>query len=95
MSRNSPGTRYPLMVVVINATGDPVSGVTVNFAVTAGDGTLIGTQSITDGQGVAFAKLSMVGIGVNAVTATAPSLAGSGLSFTTQGVKKNSQLVSQ
>ena len=67
--------RYPLVVVVTNASGIPVAGVTVNFAVTAGGGTLWGTQSTTDSQGVAYTTLTLGPTpGTNTVTATASGL---------------------
>jgi len=72
--------RYPLVAVVTNASGIPVAGVTVNFAVTAGCGTLSGTQSTTDSQGVAFTSLTLgPNPGTNTVTATAAGLTGSPL----------------
>jgi photosystem II stability/assembly factor-like uncharacterized protein len=67
--------RYPLVVVVTNASGVPVAGVTVNFGSTAGGGTLWGTQSTTDSQGVAYTTLTLGPTpGTNTVTATASGL---------------------
>ena len=76
--------RYPLVAVVTNASAIPVAGVMVNFAVTAGGGTLSNTQLTTDSQGVAFTTLTLgPTVGTNTVTATADGLTGSPLIFTT------------
>jgi hypothetical protein len=89
---------YPFVAVVTNASGIPVAGVTVNFAVTAGGGTLSGTQSTTDSQGVAFTRLTLGPTTVtNTVTATAAGLSGSPLTFTASDSlkKRKAQLISQ
>jgi ligand-binding sensor domain-containing protein len=75
--------RYPLVVLVTNAAGVPVSGVNVTFMVASGDGTLSGTHSTTDSQGIAFTSLAL---GNNSATTTisvsAGDLTGSPLMFT-------------
>ena len=51
--RSTPGTSVPdpLEISVTNSVGDGISGVNVNWVVTAGDGTLSATRSITDSDG--------------------------------------------
>lgn len=75
--------RYPLVAVVTNASGIPVAGVTVSFAVTAGGGTESPTSVVMDDQGVALSTLTLGPTPVtNTVTATAAGLIGSPLTFT-------------
>jgi photosystem II stability/assembly factor-like uncharacterized protein len=77
--------RQPLVVVVTNAGGVPLAGVTVNFLVTRGGGTLSHVQSVTDSQGLAFSTLTLgANRETNAVTATAGDLSGSPLTFTAE-----------
>ena len=51
--RVTPGGTLPaaLEVAVTNSDGDGLSGVNVNWVVTAGDGTLSATRTITDSDG--------------------------------------------
>ena len=85
---------FPLVAVVTNADGIPVAGVAVDFAVTAGGGTLSGTQSTTDSQGVAFTSLTLGPIpGIDTVTATASGLTGSPLTFTAGLRRRRGQLI--
>ena len=87
---------FPLVAVVTNADGIPVAGVAVDFAVTAGGGTLSGTQSTTDSQGVAFTSLTLGPIpGIDTVTATASGLTGSPLTFTAGLRRRRGQLISE
>jgi hypothetical protein len=68
----------PIVALVTDFSGNPVSGVTVTFAVTAGGGSLSGIQSVTDAQGQASATWTLgQNIGPNTVTATAAGLLGS------------------
>src|SRR5690606_5864135 len=64
-------------VRVTSSGGQPVSGVAVAFAVTAGGGTLGATAATTDAQGIASAASWTLGTtaGANAVRATVGSLA--------------------
>jgi hypothetical protein len=88
--------QFPLVVVVTNAAGVPVAGVTVNFAVTVGGGTLSGTQSVTGGDGVAFTKLTVGSTGTNTVSASQTGLTNSPILFTASSPKKRSgQVTSQ
>jgi hypothetical protein len=85
--------RYPFVAVVTNASGALVEGVTVNFAVTSGGGTLSGTQSTADSQGMAFTTLILGPTpGTNSVTATATGLGGP-LIFTTGGPRAPPPLI--
>lgn len=62
------------MVVVKDAAGNPVSGVTVTFAVTAGGGSLSATSRTTNAQGRAGTGWTLGAAGAQQVTATAGSL---------------------
>ena len=64
-------------VIVRDASGNPASGVTVNFAVTSGGGQLTGVTQTTSLQGIATAGSWRVGAspGTNTVTATVAGLA--------------------
>jgi len=78
--------RYPLVLVVTNASGIPVAGTTVTFAVSAGTGSLSGTQATTDSQGLAFTILTLgTAPGTNTVTASAAGLSGSPVAFDASG----------
>ena len=66
----------PFVVKVTDANGDPVAGVAVTFAVTAGSGAVTATQVDTDAQGLASSTLTLgPNPGVNTVTAATDSLA--------------------
>ena len=62
----------PPSVRVTDASGNPVSGVMVTFAVTAGGGSLVGEQELTDASGIAAATSWTLGpaSGANTVTVT-------------------------
>jgi hypothetical protein len=64
-------------VTVTDAGGTPVSGVLVNFAVTAGGGAVQFPQATTDAGGVASAGFWQIGpiVGVNTTSATAEGVA--------------------
>jgi hypothetical protein len=73
-------------VKVTDAGGNPVSGVAVVFAVTGGGGTLSATSTVTDSLGQAYSTLTLgPSSGVNTVTATSGTLAGSPVTFTATG----------
>ena len=69
-------------VVVKDANGNPVEGVTVTFAVTAGGGTVTGSPSLTDRNGVARVGSWTLGpAGGQAVRAASPAVAGVTVDF--------------
>ena len=73
----------PLTVKVTDAAGNPISGITVTFAVTAGGGSLSNIAVATSSQGLASTILTLgAAAGTNSVTASAGSLAGSPVTFT-------------
>jgi hypothetical protein len=83
---------------VTNSVGVPVAGAAVQFAVTAGGGSLDEIQSVTDSQGMATTKLTLgKNTGTNTVTATATGLTGSPLTFTAVATTKTNvgQLISE
>ena len=63
-------------VIIRDAVGNPVSGVSVTFTVAAGGGALIGSPAITNASGIAtIVSWSLGGVaGANAVIASAPGL---------------------
>ncbi len=77
----------PPSVLVTDGAGNPVSGVTVNFAVTAGGGSLNGASPVTDPFGVATVTAWTLGgaAGANTVTATLSGVAGSPVTFNATG----------
>ncbi len=75
-------------VLVTDGGGNPVSGVAVTFAVTAGNGSITGGATTTNGSGVATVgswTRDLV-VGADTLTATAAGLSGSPVRFTTAGV---------
>ncbi len=81
------GLGNPFMVKVTDAGSNPVAGVTVTFAVTAGGGSLSATSAVTDSSGLALSTLTLGSTaGTNTVTATSGTLAGSPITFTATGV---------
>ena len=60
----------PLTVTVLDQYNDPMSGVTVNWVVVSGDGTLTSASSVTDADGNATMAFT-AGTTVGAVTVTA------------------------
>ena len=75
----------PPSVVVHDASGNPMSGVTVNFAVTAGGGSLTGAKAVSDASGIATVGSWTLGQnpGTNTVTATTAGLPP--ITFTAEG----------
>jgi Big-like domain-containing protein len=74
----------PPSVIVKDKFGDPVSGVAVTFAVTAGGGTIAPTTPVTtgaDGKATLTSWTRGPGAGANTVTATASGLSGSPVTF--------------
>jgi adhesin/invasin len=74
-------------VVVRDAGGNPVSGVTVTFAVATGGGSITGATAVTNVSGIAAVGSWTIGCvaGSNTLTATSPGLVGSPLTFTATG----------
>jgi adhesin/invasin len=74
-------------VRVTDATGTPVAGVTVTFAVASGGGTMTGPTAVTDSTGTATLGSWTLGSGAgsNTITATAAGLSGSPVVFTATG----------
>lgn len=69
----------PLVVQVINGAGTPQAGITVNFAVTSGGGSVSPTSAVTNASGQASTVLTLgtvpgAGFVTNAVTATAAGI---------------------
>ncbi|HEV7387886.1 MAG TPA: hypothetical protein VGN73_04660 [Gemmatimonadaceae bacterium] len=83
----APGTDVgePPSVVVSDASGNPMSGVSVTFAVTAGGGSLTGGHAVSDASGIATVGSWTLGQtpGTNTVTATTAGLPA--VTFTAQG----------
>src|SRR5207248_2211845 len=78
-------------VIVKDASGNPVPGVAVTFAVTPGNGSITGASQTTDAGGIATVgswTLDMTA-GKNTLTATAGGLTGSPVSFTATGTAGN------
>ncbi|MBK8004503.1 MAG: hypothetical protein IPK12_11350 [Gemmatimonadetes bacterium] len=74
-------------VRVTDLSGNPVSGVSVTFAVTGGGGNITGGAATTDGLGHATLGSWTLGTtaGSNTLTATSAGLAGSPVTFTATG----------
>jgi hypothetical protein len=77
----------PLSVLVTDAYGNPVSGATVNWAVSAGNARLGSATSTTNSNGIATNLLTLLGLlpGVDQVTASVTGAASSVI-FTATGV---------
>lgn len=71
-------------VLVTDGSGDPISGVTVTFAVTGGGGSATGLTPTTDSNGHATVGSWTLGTTStpNTMTATAAGLSGSPVTFT-------------
>jgi hypothetical protein len=74
------GTALPLAPTVVarDEVGTPLAGITVNFVVTSGGGTISNSSAVTGANGVASAGTWTLGpaADVNTLTATAPGLTG-------------------
>lgn len=79
-------------VIVTDAAGFPVSGVSVTFTVTAGGGSVSGASVATDDAGIARAGSWTLGSssGVNTLSAAASGLDGSPIVFTATAEKSSS-----
>lgn len=71
-------------VLVTDAAGNPVSGVSVTFAAASGGGSVVGAGATTNASGVATVTSWTLGTtaGANTLTATSGSLSGSPVTFT-------------
>lgn len=87
------GTALPIRpsVRATDVNGNPVSGVHVVFAVTAGGGAVTGGDQVTNADGVATVGSWTLGqtLGVNTMSATAAGLSGSPVTFTATGLPGN------
>ena len=73
----------PLAVLVTDANANPVAGRTINWAVTAGGGSVALASSVTNAAGIATDNWTLgAATGNGTVTATSAGLAGSPLTFT-------------
>ncbi len=80
-----------LTVKVTDANGNPVSGVSVTFSVTAGGGTISAASATTDSQGLASTRLTLgASAGTNTVVASSGTLAGSPITFNETGAASGS-----
>lgn len=88
----------PIGARVVDAGGNPVSGVAVTFAVTAGGGSVATTTPInTNSSGIAstiWTIGTVAGVGINHATATAAGLTGSPVGYTATGVPGPAAVVS-
>jgi hypothetical protein len=76
----------PLTVKVTDGSGNPISGTSVTFSVTAGGGSLSVAQVVTNAQGLAASTLTLGPVaGSNTVTASSGTLGGSPVVFTAIG----------
>ncbi|HEV8410179.1 MAG TPA: invasin domain 3-containing protein, partial [Gemmatimonadaceae bacterium] len=75
-------------VIVKDASNNPVSGVSVTFAVATGGGSVTGGSATTNASGIATVGSWTLGTtaGANSITATSTGLTGSPLTFTATGV---------
>ena len=77
----------PFVVIVKDANGNPVNGIGVTFAVTAGGGSLAATTATTGVGGSASANLTLgTTVGTNTITASSTGLSGSPVTFNATGV---------
>ena len=78
----------PPSVVVKDAGGNPVSGVTVTFAVLTGGGSATGTAAVTNAAGIAAVGSWTLGAtpGANTMSASASGLSGSPVLFSATGM---------
>lgn len=78
----------PPSVIVKDASNNPVSGVSVTFAVASGGGSVSGASQVTDGSGIATVGSWTLGTvaGSNSLTASSGTLTGSPVTFTATGI---------
>jgi hypothetical protein len=103
-TNNQRGTKgkplnFPLQVKVLDALGNPVSGVQVDFVVTAGGGNFDGagsTFAASDTNGIASASWTLGGSpGSNQARALKNNLAGSPLIFNANGFDNNFPIIDE
>lgn len=83
----APGTQLAPFRVQLSRGGSPASGISVNWTVAAGGGTLSVPTSLTDDQGTAQAALTLGPLaGVNTVRASASGAEGSPVTFSATAV---------
>ncbi len=82
----------PVRVLVVDAFGNPVSGVSVTFTVTSGGGSVTGNVAVSDANGLATLGSWTLGVvpGTNTLDATSGTLTGSPLTFTATGTLDSS-----
>jgi hypothetical protein len=82
----------PFVVKVTDSNGNPVSGINVTFAATAGGGIVNPTAAVTNAQGLASTTLTLgLNAGTNTMTASSGTLAGSPLTFTATAAAVSSE----
>ncbi|WP_460490187.1 MBG domain-containing protein, partial [Belliella aquatica] len=81
-------------VLVTDDNSNPVSGVSVTFAVASGGGSITGGTAISDASGIATLGSWTLGstAGINTLTASSTGLSGSPLTFTSTGIGDATQL---
>ncbi|MEO7501743.1 MAG: Ig-like domain-containing protein, partial [Gemmatimonadaceae bacterium] len=81
------GSQVPVnpAVLVTDASGMGVSGVTVVFSIRSGTGSITGSTLVTDANGIATLGSWTLGLGANSLFASAGSLSGSPLVFNALG----------
>ena len=83
----APGAALSPFRVTLTRGGDGVSGITVNWSVTAGGGTLSAPTTVTNDQGQTEVVLTLgPQVGLNSVTASAAGADGSPLTFSATAV---------
>ncbi|HEX2722105.1 MAG TPA: SGNH/GDSL hydrolase family protein [Gemmatimonadaceae bacterium] len=77
----------PPSVLITDAADNPIAGVTVNFAVASGGGTVTGAAATTNAAGIAAVGSWTLGTaaGPNSLTATTPAIAGATFTFQAAG----------
>jgi len=75
----------PLVVTLLNSSGNPVSGATVNFTVTSGGGSVSPTSAVTNASGQASTVLTLgTALGPDTVQATAAGVGSATFNATSQ-----------
>lgn len=77
----------PPSVIVTDAGDNPIAGVTVNFALGSGGGTITGAAATTNSAGIAAVGSWTLGVaaGPNSITATSPVISGTTITFNAAG----------
>lgn len=84
VAANTP-VPIPPQVLVTDAGGHGVSGVSVAFTIRSGSGTITGANAVTNGSGIATLGSWTAGVGGNSLFASSPGLANSPLIFVATG----------